>query len=354
MDVIKQRISTFVQLGKTMRELAMGDTWPGFACGLSEQEFKDFRNIISSHIHYNGWFTEENIHRSLLAWSEALTEENLLKWLGSYKLQNPVQPKKVAIICAGNIPMVGLHDLISVLITGNIALIKLSSDDNKLIPAIMQVYASLNPDEADHVVFSDEKLRGHEALIATGSNNTSRYFSYYFRYVPHIIRKSRTSVAILRGNESKEDLKKLGNDIFDYYGLGCRNVSKVYMPVGFDLDKLFQAIYDFHPIINHNKYANNYDYNKAVWLLNQEQLLDNGFILLKQESRIHSPTGSLYYEYYSDESGLMASLKTQNEELQCIIGSSEIPFGQSQKPQLWDYADNVDTIRFLTSLNIKD
>jgi|694.fasta_scaffold01211_27 hypothetical protein len=350
-EEVKQRISAFVQLGKTMKELAESDTWPGFNCGLNKEEFTAFQQVVHSHIHHNGWFTPENIRLALLAWSEALTEENLLKWIAPYNLQNPANPKKVAIICAGNIPMVGLHDVISVLITGHIAYIKLSSDDDKLIPAILQLFSNLNPVIVPRIVFSEQRLSGHEAVIATGSNNTSRYFAYYFKDVPHIIRKGRTSVAVIRGMETDEEMKRLGHDIFDYFGLGCRNVSKVFVPVGFNLDRIFEAIYVFHPIINHNKYANNYDYNKAVWLLNREELLDNGFILFKQENRIASPTGSLFYEFYSDESKLKDTLDRHRDELQCVIGSNEIPFGESQKPQLWDYADDVDTIRFLSELH---
>jgi hypothetical protein len=349
-EVIKQRISTFAQLGKTMKALAETDTWPGFSSGLNQEEFDSFRNLIETHFHSNGWFTPDNVRKSLLAWSDALSEANLTHWLGSYDIAENSQPKKVAVICAGNIPLVGLHDIITVLVTGNMAYVKLSSDDNKLIPSLIQIYENLNPDESGRVVFVDQKLTGHQAVIATGSNNTSRYFSYYFRDVPHVIRKSRTSVAILSGDESAEDLRLLGKDIFDYFGLGCRNVSKVYLPEGYDLNRIFEAIYEYNPVINHNKYANNYDYNKAVWLLNRENLLDNGFILLKEDKRIASPTASLFYEFYRDISSLRNELNEHQEHLQCIVGKNDIPFGSSQRPQLWDYADHVDTIKFLSEL----
>jgi hypothetical protein len=338
-----------------MKDLASGKEWPGFGSALSKDEFDVFQNLIETHHHYNGWFTTDNIRRALFAWSDALSEANLTKWLGAYDLEDPADKKKVAIICAGNIPMVGFHDVLTVLITGHVAYIKLSSDDNKLIPAILNIYAKLNPAGSSDYVMAEQKLSGHQAVIATGSNNTSRYFDYYFRDIPHIIRRSRTSVAILRGKETAEELVQLGHDIFDYFGLGCRNVSKVFLPEGYDINKMIEAIYNFHPIINHNKYANNYDYNKAVWLLNRENLLDNGFLLFrKDDDGFASPTGSLYYQYYSDETQLKEMLAERTEELQCIVGKQEIPFGKSQSPQLWDYADHVDTLSFLSALNGRD
>lgn len=351
-EVFKQRIAIWSQLGRTLKDLATGREWPGFGSALNKDEFDAFQDMIETHHHSNGWFTPENIRRALLAWSDALNEANLTRWIGAYDLEDPADKKKIAIICAGNIPMVGFHDVLTVLITGHVAYIKLSSDDNKLIPAVLNIYAKLNPDESASYALADQILSGHQAVIATGSNNTSRYFNYYFRDIPHIIRKSRTSVAILRGNETPDELAQLGHDIFDYFGLGCRNVSKVFLPEGYDINKLIEAIYNFHPIINHNKYANNYDYNKAVWLLNRENLLDNGFMLFKQDDdSFASPTGSLYFGYYGNESVLKDMLATRAEELQCIVGKNEIPFGKSQSPQLWDYADHVDTVRFLSGLN---
>jgi hypothetical protein len=189
-----------------------------------------------------------------------------------------------------------------------------------------------------------------QAVIATGSNNTSRYFEQYFGHLPHIIRKSRTSVAILSGNESDEELNALGRDIFDYFGLGCRNVSKVYLPEGYDMNRLFNALYPYHEIVNHHKYANNYDYNKAVWLLNAEKLLDNGFMLLKEDTSLASPTGSLYYEYYSNGDEVRSALAARADEIQCIVSRDNVAFGHSQQPALWEYADGVDTLAFLDNM----
>jgi len=240
--------------------------------------------------------------------------------------------------------------VLSVLLTGHIAFIKLSSDDNLLMPALLKVLFRLDESIEEQVVFAEGLMKDMQAVIATGSNNTSRYFEQYFGHLPHIIRKSRTSVAILSGEETDEELKALGRDIFAYFGLGCRNVSKIYLPEGFDIDRLYKALYEYNAVINHHKYANNYDYNKAVWLLNMEQLLDNGFLLLKEEQALASPTGSLYYEYYSDESTLREGLVSRAHEIQCMVSCRDIPFGGSQSPALWDYADGVDTLAFLLAL----
>lgn len=344
-----RHIAAFSQLGKIFDFLSTDSPWPGFSCGLMQEEYVAFQHLIDTHFQTNGWFTAENIKKSLAAWSKALTQTNLEKWLSEYP-EKTKNPKNIGIICAGNIPMVGFHDVLSVLLSGHRALIKLSSDDDKLIPAILQMATKLNPELKEQYEIIPSRMTGFEAVIATGSSNTGRYFHYYFKDIPHIIRKSRTSVAILSGDESEEELKALSTDIFDYFGLGCRSISKIYIPENYDLDSFFRAIYEHHPIINHNKYANNYDYNKAVWLLNNENLLDNGFILLKEEASIASPTASLYYERYNDREKLNAFLKTEVENIQCIVGSGEIPFGQAQCPMLWDYADNIDTMKFLSEL----
>jgi hypothetical protein len=347
----QQRKSAFVQLGNVMGKLAEKKSWPGFNSGLTEAEFDEFTTIFTRHIHVNGWFTEENIRKALLAWSAALSAENLDRWLSAYQIPHHQSKKyNVGIICAGNIPMVGFHDVLSVILSGHKALVKLSSDDNLLIPALWKLLLQAEPGLEAQLEFVPAQLKNFDAVIATGSNNTSRYFKYYFDSVPNIIRKSRNSVAILTGNESEKEMQELGKDIFDYFGLGCRNVTKVYLPEGFNLDKLFNALFPFADIVNHNKYANNYDYNKAVWLLNREDLLDNGFILLKKDEALASPTASLYYEYYQNEEALRSLLASRIEEIQCLISQKDLPFGTSQSPMLWDYADGVDTLDFLIKL----
>lgn len=342
-------IGTFAQLGKLMGHLAAGEPWPGYDCGLAQTEFQDFEQLIATHFHSNGWFTPANIRKALGAWSTALSPENLQQWLKNYPEVSGTS-RHVGIICAGNIPMVGFHDVLSVILAGHNALIKLSSDDNKLIPSLLLCAEKWAPELKQQYRIIPQKLSGFDAVIATGSNNTARYFHYYFKDIPHIIRKGRTSLAILSGHETDEQLTALGNDIFDYFGLGCRSVSKIYIPENFDLNRFFGAIYPFNEVVNHNKYANNYDYNKAVWLLNKEQLLDNGFILLKEDKSLASPTGSLYYERYADIQTLNAQLQQQAEQIQCIVAEDKVPFGQSQHPALWDYADNVDTMQFLVTL----
>ncbi|MDX1762647.1 MAG: acyl-CoA reductase, partial [Christiangramia sp.] len=231
---------------------------------------------------------------------------------------------------------------------------KQSSHDKQLLPVIAAYLMDLDSRYENRIEFTDEKLENFDAVIATGSDNTARYFEYYFKGKPSIIRKNRNSVAILTGDESKDELAKLGDDIFRYYGLGCRNVSKLYVPKGYNFDNFFQAIYEWNPIINREKYANNYDYNKAVYLMSEFKLLDNGFLMLKEDKSFGSPIASLFYETYSNEEELNQFLKEHSEKIQCVVKENadnhEVKFGQTQKPQLWDYADNIDTIDFLLKL----
>ena len=344
------RIRAIDQWGRIFGALGTGATWPGYESGVTAEEFEELNRIIETHIHHNGWFTENNIRRALFAWSEELTSDRIGQWLQGYSWNDVVTPRRVGVICAGNLPLVGLHDVLSVLLSGHIACVKLSSDDNMLMPALLKILTRLDESVDRQLVYAAGLMKDMEAIIATGSNNTSRYFEQYFGHLPHIIRKSRTSVAIINGRETEEELKALGRDVFAYFGLGCRNVSKVYLPEGFRIDKLFNALYDYNAIIHHHKYANNYDYNKAVWLLNNEQLLDNGFLLLKEDTSLASPTGSLYYEYYTDEQELRKNLDSRAEEIQCIVSNSDISFGGSQRPALWDYADGVDTLAFLQAI----
>ncbi len=346
---LEQRTQAFIQLGKTLTALNQSQDWQGFKSGLTLEEFTDIQKIIDDHKHTNGWFTRAQIVAAIKAWGILLSEENINKWIAQYDLKAP-EKRTIAIICAGNIPLVGFHDVLSVLISGHRALVKLSSSDNQLIPAILKILTKLEPAFEKQYEIAPEKLVGYDAVIATGSNNSSRYFKYYFKHVPCIIRKSRTSVAVVTGNESDEELTALGNDVFDYFGLGCRSVSKLFLPENFQMDKFFNAIFHFSDVVNHNKYANNYDYNKAVWLLNQDDLLDNGFILLKQDERLASPTASLFYSYYKTEKDVEATINKHKDEIQCVVGTAHIPFGMSQSPQLWDYADDVDTLQFISTL----
>ncbi|QPH39596.1 acyl-CoA reductase [Pedobacter endophyticus] len=300
----------------------------------------------------NPWFTRENIEKSILSFSEMLNEHDIDVWIESAKF-TPT-PKKVGLILAGNIPMVGFHDVLSVLATGNIALIKLSSSDDKLITAVISELIKIEPAFEDKIAYV-ERLKDFDAVIATGSNNSSRYFDYYFSKVPNIIRKNRNSVAVLDGSETFEDIQRLGSDIFDYFGLGCRNVSKVYFPKGYDVANLYQGIESFLPVINHFKYQNNYDYNKSIYLVNAAKHFDNGFLLLKEDENLASPLAVLFYEEYESLKAVSEKLGLQRENIQCIVSKTDLnlptyAFGDSQHPKLWDYADNVNTIAFLNEL----
>lgn len=345
---LEQRIQAFVQLGKVLAALSKNEAWPGFELGLTQEEYDSALQVVQNQIPFNGWFTPSNVSLALNNWSTCLEESNLKNWVSEYPIEEKTE-QTVAIICAGNIPMVGFHDILCVLISGHRAMIKLSSDDARLIPLCLYLVMKWQPAMKDQILWAEGKLEKFDRIIATGSDNTSRYFHAYFDKYPNIIRQTRTSVAILDGTETPEELNALGHDIFDYFGLGCRNVCKVYFPEGYDINTLIAALLPFQEIAKHNKYANNYDYNKAVWLLNREDLLENGFMLFKQDKGIIAPTGSLYYEYYSSKSELLSELEEKKDKIQCIVGHGHIPFGQAQCPSLRDYADNIDVMQFLIS-----
>jgi hypothetical protein len=349
---LKQRQQAIVQLGKTLGTAATGTDWPGFECGLTESEWSDAQSLINTLHTYNGWFTPQNVRNAMQAWGDSLQETEIEDWLSAYPtLEGLPGNKTVAIICAGNIPMVGLHDVLCVLLSGNKVLIKLAQDDNKLLPMVLHWLQNSSTLFENKVAYATGKLEQFDGVIATGSNNSARYFEQYFGSYPHIIRKNRTSVAVINGSETEEELAALGKDIFAYFGLGCRNVTKLFIPQDFDLDRFFKAIYSFHPIGMHNKYANNYDYNKAVWLLNQEDLLENGFLILKKDSEnLTCPTASLYYQRYSSKEEIQKLLLERQDEIQCVVGHNYIPFGNAQSPRLSDYADGVDTVSFLCQL----
>lgn len=345
--------SHLIKLGKFLNQFRVVESVKDESLPANDALFDEMEEKIDNAVHYNGWFTRENVVFSLQQWSEALTEENLKLWLAEYDLSRS-GGKTVGIVMAGNIPLVGFHDFISVLVSGHNVLVKLSSNDKQLLPVISKYLMKLDSRYEERIKFTKDKLEGFDAVIATGSNNTARYFEYYFKDKPSIIRKNRNSVAILTGNESQEELSSLGEDIFRYYGLGCRNVSKLYVPENYDFDRFFKAIYEWNPIIHRDKYANNYDYNKAVYLMSEFRLLENGFLILKEDNSFGSPIGTLFYETYKNEDQLKKNLQKNEDKIQCIVknepGHGEVRFGQTQKPQLWDYADNIDTIEFLLNL----
>ena len=277
-----------------------------------------------------------------------LTNEKLEEWVAPYSFSET--PKKVAIIMAGNIPLVGFHDFLSVLISGNSAVCKLSSDDKSLLPALVDCLIKFFPEVKDRITFTIGRIGEVDAVIATGSDNSLTYFNQYFGKYPHIFRKNRTSVAVIRGDESKEDFNALGHDIFDYFGLGCRNVSHLFLPQGFELKRFFEGIIGHSNVINHNKYGNNYDYNKAIFLMNQHVLFDNNFVLLRESNLLFSPLSMVHYQFYEKQEEIDAYLHTFQDKIQVVVGKNYTPFGNAQNPILSDYADGVDTLKFLNGL----
>ena len=313
----------------------------------TNEELDLIRDVIKREKHYNGWFTKQSIYAAIDSLAEMLDAEKLQAWTNEYSFST--QPKRVGVIMAGNIPLVGFHDFLCVLISGHHAVIKMSSDDSRLLPIFLKKLEEFDTRITERFSIVD-RLSSSEAVIATGSNNSARYFEKYFGQQPNIIRKNRTSIAIIDGTETEEELILLGKDIFSYYGLGCRNVSQLLLPKDFDINRFFAAIVSYSDIINHNKYANNYDYYKAIYLMNQEKLLENGFLLTKESDELFSPIAVLYYTRYENQQEVTDFLNTRKNEIQAIIGHDYIPFGQAQHPNLNDYADGVDTMQFLQNL----
>jgi hypothetical protein len=355
----KDIISSFESLGRFFSQFTLEKPREDKSVAdLNTHFLSSFQHIIQKNHQHNAWFTPDFIRMNLKAWSKVLHKEKLEKWQSSYPqlMKENDSPKKIGMVMAGNIPLVGLHDFLCVLLTGNIVLGKLSSKDNKLFPAIKQILEYINPGFKQKIFFTEEKLENFDAIIATGSNNSGRYFEYYFRNSPNIIRKNRNSIAILTGKESEEDYRKLAFDIFSYFGLGCRNVSKIYVPEDFNFPRMLDQFMEFSWLYNHNKYANNYDYNRSVYLVNSVPLFDTGYLILKEDAGISSPVGCLFYEKYNSIEAVSKKLSFMKEKIQCFvsevdIASETIPFGKTQEPELWGYADNIDTINFLLNLD---
>ncbi len=350
MLTFEERKAAFVELGHKIGQLLDEQT---LNSSESQTNFQELLNLAKAE---NQWFSIENICFALKEWQSALTESNLNSWLDKYDIDFDHTPLNIGIVMAGNIPLVGFHDFLSVLVFGHKVTIKQSSNDKRLLPFLAQLLIRIRPEFKALIEFTEGRLENYEAVIATGSNNTARYFEYYFSNVPHIIRKNRNGVGIITGEESRDDLGKLGIDIFQYFGLGCRNVSKLYVPGGYDFGQFYKALSDFESIIHHNKYANNYDYNKAVYLMSEIKFLDNGFLLLKEDKALSTPIGVLNYEVYEDDDVLKQSISSQKNNIQCIVGNHSIAnftFGKAQQPGLSDYADGVDTINFLKQLPTK-
>lgn len=335
---LQERIEALSHLGERIK-------------AITDEEFSSLAARVEQN---NSWFTPLQTRLSINAIAGYLDRSALMKWLQAYPVPERVPVKSVGLLMAGNIPAVGFHDLLCILVSGHKVYAKPSSTDRVLIKWIADELIKIHQGFESRVFF-EEMLKGKDAYIATGSDNSSRYFEYYFGKYPSIIRKNRTSVGVLDGSEEAGDLQALGHDVFQYFGLGCRNVSKLYLKEEKQLQDFLKAIDGLHFLTSHHKYLNNYDYNKAIYLVNGEPHLDNGFLLVKESEQMVSPIAVLYVEYYSDKEELEQKLRLQENKIQCIVSKegrypNSVPFGQAQRPLLWDYADHVDTMDFLLSL----
>ena len=357
MPNLNDRIVAFTKLGELMTSLDKRDAIENIADVTLREKAEKLSLLVNTAQQHNGWFTTDNVKNALLSLGKSLKKDSLEKWISSYKDKLSVagSPKTVAVIMAGNVPAVGFHDFLCVLITGHRILGKLSSDDNKLIPAIADILTTIEPGFTDFIEFTENQIKNFDAVIATGSDNTSRYFEYYFSKYPHIIRENRNGVALLTGSENKEELNALADDIFLYYGMGCRNVAKLFVPAGYDFNPLLQILGEHKEVNDNTKYFNNYEYNKAIYLVNGVNHFDTGNLLLTEKNEYASPVSVLYYSYYQAPESLKNELMVNSNKIQCVVTNmnfpaDRIPFGRTQIPELWDYADGVDTVEFLSGL----
>lgn len=314
---------------------------------------EDWKETIEKAYQHNKWFEPHNTLQSLKQWQWSLQPDHSKVWLNQYDWHGETN-LVAGIIMAGNIPLVGFHDFLSAVCAGFKVKAKCSSDDNVLLKFWFSKAIEILPALVERVEFTDN-LKGIDVAIATGSNNSARYFEYYFRDIPHVLRKNRNSLAVLTGEETEDELKKLGHDVFDYYGMGCRNVTHLLLPEGYDFRILFESWETFSGIINHNKYANNYHYHRALLLMNLDPHLDNGFVLLKENDQLYSPVGMLNYSYYKTQKDIEDYIAKNNESIQCIVSKMSLNDafkpGTAQNTTLLDYADGIDTVAFL--LNVK-
>lgn len=337
--ILKERIEALIQLGKELNP-----------------ENEALQAVINRTQQNNSWFTIENQWKAVKEIVDNfLKREVLEQWAASYHISDVTPQKSVCLILAGNIPLVGFHDILCVFVAGHQSKIKISEKDPFLIPFIIKNLEAINPSVQPYFEIVQGAMKGFDTVIATGSNNSARYFESYFGKYPHIIRKNRNAIAVLDGNESHEDLMKLGEDIFTYFGLGCRNVSKLYIPRHFNFNPLLEALHEYREIVLHDKYKNNFDYQYALLILNKVKYMGNGCILMIESQEIASPIALLYFEYYDDEKTLTNQLLEKKESIQCIVSNAQFEglpcfkFGEAQKPSISDYADGVDTMAFLLS-----
>lgn len=336
---LEKRIRAFAALGNYIKNLSQDE----------------FLHLASEAKRNNPWFTEDSVKASLKGIEVFLDEKELRNWLSVYHLKQEDGGKRVGIVMAGNIPLVGFHDFLVVLITGNIAIVKLSSNDNILLKKLTAKLIESEEGFKDQIEFV-EKMQNLDAIIATGGDNSAKYFHYYFSSIPHIIRQNRVSCAILKGDETVRDLENFGLDILMYFGMGCRNVAKLYVPEGYKFDLLLEAVQKHLKLIDINKYYNNYDYNKSIFIVNKTPYLDAGFLLLTESTEMASPVSVVYYEYYKSEAEASLRIEAQKEKIQAVVSKGgwypgSIDFGTAQTPCVSDYADAIDTVEFLMKLS---
>ncbi|MEX2596562.1 MAG: acyl-CoA reductase [Salibacteraceae bacterium] len=337
---LPKRIEAFSRLGSWLKEtLADKDS----------EQYLELEQIISKANIQNGWFTPKESLFALNYWATVLKADLLSDWLKSYSIKTH-QQKEVLLILAGNIPLVGFHDVVSTILSGQKALIKCSSSDNVLIPLLLKKLVEFEGEMYSFYQLVNGPSKTFDAVIATGSGNSARHFEEYFGHVPNIIRRNRTSVALLDGSERSIDLDGLMEDAFRYYGLGCRNVSKLYLPKGYDLNDVFKASLPFAYLMDNKKYVNNYTYQKAVMMMEQKKILENELILMHENTAIFAPVSVLNYEFYENQDTINQQLEQNKHTIQCVVGKNHIPFGRAQQPALHDYADGVDTLELLVNL----
>ncbi|MCD6112536.1 MAG: hypothetical protein J7J86_04615 [Bacteroidales bacterium] len=350
---IEKRIEAFVRLGEFFRNVSSQNSEDQLLIKYS----KKISEAIRESENINPWFTKLNIYNAINSLSYMLDKNDIYDWISDYKhlIKEDKKPLKILVVMAGNIPVVGFHDFLCVLLSGNIFVGKLSSKDSLLLPLIAEVLIDIEPDFKNCIYFQKNNKIDYDAVISTGSNNTARYFEYFYKGYPKIVRKNRMGVAVLTGKESVQNLKDLADDIFMYFGLGCRNVSKLFVPENYSFENLFYAFESYNTLIKHQKYFNNYKYNKAVFNIDDIKYHDNGFALFKEDISFSTPISVVNFEYYNDINKLNTYLKFLKDKIQCIVSrdnaiENKIDFGLTQKPALSDYADGVDTMEFLLNL----
>ncbi len=336
--ILKERIESLIQLGKELTP-----------------ENERLQAVVNRTYHNNSWFTVENQWKAIEAIAHNFLKRDILEsWIASYNIPDePIHMKSVCLVLAGNIPLVGFHDILCVFVAGHKAKIKASDKDPFLIPFIIQNLTEINPLVKEYFELVQGIMKDFDTVIATGSNNSARYFEAFFGKYPHIIRKNRNAVAVLQGNETADDLMKLGEDVFTYFGLGCRNVSKIYLPRNYEFNPLLEALHEYREIVLHDKYKNNFDYQFTLLILNKVKYQGNGCILMIEIPEIASPIALLHYEYYDDFEMLQLELNGRKDDIQCVVSNTPVEglpsfkFGEAQKPSINDYADGVDTMAFL-------